>query len=97
MGWGDENVNAAVVKLASFKAEPREGHLDRARRVVSCLNLSILLQDFEQKNLICLLKDQCVVKLLNLPEDAPEPKGNHVATVSYHDASASQLCDRKFI
>ena len=31
------DVNATIVTLASFRTEPREGHLDRARRVVSYL------------------------------------------------------------
>ena len=31
------DVNGAVMKLSSFRAEPREGHLDRARLVVSYL------------------------------------------------------------
>ena len=30
-------VNAAVMKLAYFRAESREGHLDRAKRVVPYL------------------------------------------------------------
>ena len=34
---GRLDVNTAVMTLASFRAEPREGHLDRARRVVSYL------------------------------------------------------------
>ena len=34
---GRLDVNTAVVTLASFKDEPREGNLDRARQVVSCL------------------------------------------------------------
>ena len=34
---GRLDFNADVVTLASFRDEPREGHLDRARRVVSYL------------------------------------------------------------
>ena len=34
---GRLDANTAVVTLASFRAEPREEHLDRARRVVSCV------------------------------------------------------------
>ena len=31
------DVNTAVMTLSSFRAEPREGHLDRARRASSYL------------------------------------------------------------
>ena len=34
---GRLDVNAAVIALASFRNEPREGHLDRTRRSVSYL------------------------------------------------------------
>ena len=33
---GRLDVNSAFMKLASFRTDPREGHLDRARRVISC-------------------------------------------------------------
>ena len=34
---GRLDVNAAVMNLDSFRAEPREGHLDGSRRLVSYL------------------------------------------------------------
>ena len=33
---GRLDVNTAVMTLASFRAEPRQGHLDRCKRAVSC-------------------------------------------------------------
>ena len=34
---GRLDINTSITTLSSFRAKPREGHLDRARRVVSYL------------------------------------------------------------
>ena len=85
------------MELASFRAEPREGNLDRARRVVSYLVKfkndtirirteepdlsSIPITPYEREELLY----GKVTELL--PQDAPAPKGKNEVTVSYHDAN----------
>ena len=88
-------VNTDVVTLSSFRARPREGHLDKARQLVSYLTKfkhtririrteepdfsSMPITPYDWEESVC----GKVTELL--PEDSPEPKGKHVATVSYHD------------
>ena len=83
--------------LASFGTEPREDHLDRARRVVSYLvKFKHDKSEFAPRNQIHALcpslhligKSQFVAKLPRFfPEDDPEPKGKYVMTVGYHYAN----------
>ena len=91
------DVNADVMTLASFKAEPREGLLDRARRVVSyalkfkhsTIRIHTEETDFFSMPITPHHREDSVhgkvTKLL--PQDAPEPKGKHVVIMSYHDAN----------
>ena len=85
------------MNLASFMFETREGHLDRARRVVSYLvkfkDATIIIIT-EEPNLASMpiptyeREDSACGKVTELlPQDAPAPKGKHVETASYDDAN----------
>ena len=91
------DVSTAAAVLASFRAEPRKGHLEHTKRAVGYLvkfrhaairlrteepNMpSIPTTSYDWEESVC----GKVTKLL--PEDAPAPKGKHVVTISYCDAS----------
>lgn len=90
-------MNAAAVTLASFRAEPRKGHLERAKRVVGYLvkfRHAAISYRTDEPDMSSIPATSCeweesvhgeVSELL--PEDAPTPKGKHVVTISYHDAN----------
>ena len=94
---GEIRLNAAVMTLTSFRAEPREAHLDRSRRLVSYVvkfkhatirirtegpDLSSMpVTPYEWEELVC----GKVTELM--PQDTPAPKVKHVVTVSYHDSN----------
>ena len=90
-------MNAAAATLASFRAEPRKGHLERAKRVVGYLvklrHAAIRFRTEEPgvssvSATSCNWEEQVHGKVTKiLPEDAPAPEGKHVATISYHDAN----------
>ena len=90
-------MNAAAAALASFRAEPQKGHLERAKRAVGYLvkfrhatirfrteepdMSSIPTASYEWEESVHGKASEL------LPEDAPAPKGKHVVTISYHDAN----------
>ena len=89
--------NAEVITLASFRAEPRQGYVDRAKRVISYLvrfkHVTIRIRT-EEPDLSSIpitpydWEESVYGRVTELlPRDAPLPKGNHAATVSYHDAN----------
>ena len=90
-------MNTAVAALASFRAEPRKGHLDRAKRVVGCIvkfrhaTIRFRTEEPDMSSIPATSYDweESVHRKVRelLPEDAPEPKGKHVVTISYHDAN----------
>ena len=90
------DIAVAVVSLSSFRATPRKGHLDRAKRIYSyirrmdqaAITINTELPDYSQ------LPDQSyswadVYGNLKeeFPKDAPKPLGNPVITTTYHDAN----------
>ena len=94
---GRLDVNTAVATLASFRAEPRKGHLERAKRVVGYLvkfrhaTIRFRTEEPDMSSIPTTSYDweESVYGKVSelLPEDAPEPKGKHVVTISYHDAN----------
>ena len=97
MSLGRLDVNTAVKTLASFRAKPRKGHLDRARRVVSYLvkfkHATIRIRT-EEPDLSFIpitpyeWEESVYGKVTELlPIDAPTPKVKHATTVSYHNAN----------
>ena len=90
-------INEASMTLASFRAEPIEGRLDRARRVVSCLvkfkhaNIRICTKEPDLSSAPvtpCEWEEPVHGKVTELlPQDAPAPKGKRAATVSHHETN----------
>ena len=94
---GRFDINVHVMSLSRFRAQPRKGHLDRAKRIVGYLlflpdgaiRFRIGEPDFSS------LKDQeydwtrtvysgaCE----QIPHDIPKPLGKHVQTTHYVDAN----------
>ena len=86
-----------VMSLSRFRAQPRKGHLDRAKRIVGCLlflpDVTIRFRTGEPD--FSSLKDQeydwtrsvysgaCE----QIPHDIPKPLGKHVQTIHYVDAN----------
>ena len=87
-------MSTAVATLASFRAEPRKGHLERAKRVVSYLvkfrhaTIRFRTEEPDMSSVPTTSHDweESVYGKVTelLPEDAPAPKGKHVVTISYH-------------
>ena len=94
---GRLDANTAVMTLASFRAEPREGHPDRAKRVVSYLvkfKHAIIRIRTEEPDLSSIPitpyeQEESVYGKVSefLLQDAPVPKGKQMVTVIYHDAN----------
>ena len=94
---GRLDVNTAVMTLASFRAEPRQGHLERCKRVVSYLakfkwaTIRIRTEEPDMSSIPTTPYDweeSVYGKVKELtPHDAPTPLGKHVVTISYHDAN----------
>ena len=91
------DINTAIVTLSFFRAEPRKGNLDRAKRVVAYLvkfkHATIRFRT-EEPGLSSIptttydWEESVYGKVSELlPEDTPPPKGKHVVTTSYHDAN----------
>lgn len=94
---GRLDINTSAMTLASFRAEPRKEHLERAKRVVLHLihlkNAKIRFRT-EEPDLssipftLCEWEGSVYGKATELlPQDALELKGNYVVTVSYHNAN----------
>ena len=94
---GRLDVDAAVMTLASFRDEPREGHLDRATRVVSYLvkfkHATIIIR-IEEPDLSSVPITPCdweesvcgeVMEIFS--EDTPKQKGKHEVTLSCYNAN----------
>jgi hypothetical protein len=94
---GRLDVKVAVMTLSFFRAAPRRGHLDRAKRVCGyvfnfkegCIRIRTGIPDFSE------LPDQQYDWMHTiyedaaepLPHDAPPPLGKPVMTISYVDAN----------
>ena len=86
------DVNTAGMTLASFGAEPREGHLDRSRRVASylvkCKHATMIIRteepDVSSASITPYEWEKSVYGKFTklLPEDSPGLKGKHVVTIS---------------
>ena len=94
---GRLDVNTAVMTMASFRVEPRKGHVDRVKRTCSYLS------KFKHATIRIRTEEPDLSSLPNqvfdweesiygevtelLPEDAPRSLGKSVTTISYHDAN----------
>ncbi len=94
---GRLDIQVAVMSLSSFRAAPRRGHLDRAKRVVGyiakfkegCIRIQTripnfskyLTQQYDWMNTIYEGSQE------TLPHDAPPPLGNPVLLSTFVDAN----------
>ena len=94
---GRADIATAVMTMSSFRALPREGHLERVKRIYGCLRRM-------DQDLIRINTDEPDYSDLPdpgydwtrsvygevyevIPSDAPEPKGKRVTQTSYVDAN----------
>ncbi len=94
---GRFDITTAVMTLSSFRALPREGHLKRAKRVVSYLyrfsraKLRFRTHEPDLSDIPIPEYDWAESTYGNVqeevPHDAPKPLGKPVVTVSYVDAN----------
>ena len=94
---GRLEANTAVMTLSSFRDEPRQGHLERCKRVVSHLakfkwaTIRIRTEEPDLSSIPTAPRDweeSVYGKVKELtPHDAPPPLGKHVVTISCHDAN----------
>jgi hypothetical protein len=94
---GRIDVTTAVMTLSSFRALPRQGHLERAKRVVSYLyrfkfaKIRFRTHEPDFSDLVVPDHDWSDTVYGNvkedLPSDAPKPLGKMVVTTSYVDAN----------
>ena len=84
------------MNIVSFRSDPRQGNLDRCKRVVSYLakfKWDAIRIRTEEPNLSSMLttprdwEDSFYGKVKELtPHDTPVPLGKYVVTISYHNA-----------
>ena len=94
---GRFDVTTAVMTLSRFRACPREGHLDRVKRIFGYLSkmrngvIRIRTEEPDFSNLPDTIYtwDHTVYEGAkeSIPDDAPKPLGKAVKTVSYMDAN----------
>ena len=94
---GRFDIGAQVMTMSSFRASPRQGHLERAKRMVGYLSkfrlaeLRVLTDepDFSDVEVAEYdwSKSICGDVKEVIPTDAPEPLGKPVTTTSYQDAN----------
>lgn len=94
---GRFDITTAVMTLSSFRALPREGHLDRAKRVVSYLyrnkdaRIRFRVHEPDLSDIVIPEYDWSTTTYGNVREDVPTdipiPLGKPVVTVSYIDAN----------
>jgi hypothetical protein len=94
---GRFDITTAVMTLSSFRACPRKGHLDRAKRVVACLYrfkfAKIRFRTHEPDFSDLPVPDYDWARSVygdaqeDTPRDAPKPMGKPVVTTSYVDAN----------
>ena len=94
---GRLDVTTAVMSLSSFRAAPRKGHLDRAKRVIGYLvqmqkafiRVRTDAPDFSGIPDTRQKWDQSIYKGAReiIPDDIPEPLGRPVVCTSYVDAN----------
>jgi hypothetical protein len=94
---GRFDVTTAVMTLSSFRAIPRQGHLERAKRVVAYLyrfkSAQIRFRTHEPDFTDLMVQGYDWVDTVygkvreEVPADAPPPLGKSVVTVSYVDAN----------
>ena len=94
---GRFDINTAVMTLSAFRASPRRGHLDRAKRIYGYLakmrHAALRVRtdepdysdipDFQYDWSKSVYGELTEIK----PSDAPEPLGNHVTLTHYVDAN----------
>jgi len=91
------DIQTAVMTLSRFRAMPRQGHLDRVKRIHGCLSkmrhatIKIRTDAPDCSNIPVKLYDWectcCADAKEEIPSDAPEPKGKSVTVTSYFDAN----------
>jgi hypothetical protein len=94
---GRIDITTAVMTLSSFRTVPRQGHLDRAKRVVSYLyrfksaRIRFRTHEPDLSDLVVPHYDWSDSVYGNTkedtPRDAPKPLGKTVVTISYVDAN----------
>ena len=95
---GRWDIQTAVMTLSSFRAKPRHGHLNRAKRVCAYIKRFrhyVLrfrteepdLSDLDGSSQSNWSKDVYEEFQEEIPEDAPEPLGNRVTTIHWFDAN----------
>ena len=91
------DITTAVMTMSSFRVEPREGHIERLKRIYGCLlrfkcgTIRIRPEEPDMSDLPERIYDweESVYGKVSevLPTDAPEPLGKFAVTISYHDAN----------
>ena len=94
---GRLDINTAVIAMSSFRVEPRQGHMERLKWMYrfllkhKCVAISIRSEEPDMSHMPETAHDWeesvCGKVSEVLPTDAPEPLGNVVVTISYHDAN----------
>jgi hypothetical protein len=95
---GRWDVQTAVMTLSSFRAQPRKGHLERAKRIYGyiykfrhfCIKFRTEEPDmtaFDTKKSFDWSQSIYDERLEDLPLDAPRPLGNRVTLIHYFDAN----------
>ena len=94
---GRFDIATAVMTMSSFRAAPREGHLERLKRICGYLSkfrTAVIRFRTEEPDYSDLPKHEydwsrSVYRDSKYPqaEDAPEPKGKYVTTTTYKDAN----------
>ena len=97
MSLGRLDVTTAVMTISSFRVEPREGHMNRLRRVYGyllkfkCAAIRIRPEKPDMSDIpesIHEWEESVYGKVSEVvPTVAPEPLGKHVVTVSYRNAN----------
>ncbi|MFM8621767.1 MAG: reverse transcriptase domain-containing protein, partial [Holophagaceae bacterium] len=94
---GRFDITTAVMTMSSFRAAPRVGHLERAKRIVAYLcrfpqaKIRFCTHEPDLSDLHVPMYDwndtpyDCAPE--EIPNDVPPPLGKHVVTVSYVDAN----------
>ena len=95
LGWFD--IHTATMTMSRFRAAPRNGHLDRLKRMYGYLRkyssaaIRVRVSEPDFKDLPEQEFDwyETVYGKVQelLPSDAPKPLGNSVTTVTYTDAN----------
>jgi hypothetical protein len=97
MSLGRFDISVAIMTMSSFRPAPREGHLDRVKRICGCLSKmkhSVIRIRTEEPDYSDIPRTEYNWEFSvysgakeELPKDAPEPLGKPVLTTTYVDAN----------